>query len=563
MKNYQILAFAKLVQQKIYAGLLFVLFSQFVNAQNPHPEWGLGAKFLTPAQYEALPNANWAEIKSYSTVITSPEGTYGTNGVTMLNNPPIGDQQTQGSCVGWATGYTAMSILTYPKFHCWADARRSPNYVYNQIKVNSDCGSGSYVFDGVALLKNQGDCSWNLMPYNNSDCATQPNATQTTNAGQNKAINWAKLTKNDYANIKLALDLGFPVVVGQKVFQSFYDMWINGGVWSSNYGSYYGNHATCIVGYDDTRQQFKVQNQWGTFGGDNGYYWVTYNMVQNNCFDEVYVVYGNNGSTTLDITGPASICLPVTSGTYTVGNLSCNTTVSWSTNVSQVTFSPATGATTTVNANGYTGTVTLTATITNSSGTIQIIKPIQMGTGPSTYSFTPYITQNGVTTYMSNFCNRLTYLCTNSNASITKGGDIEPNFVSPNNYCASGYITDPTVNSITWSVAQQSPVFHGSYIFTGNQFQVFINANYTSEWVILRCTRTNSCGSAYSYYKFYVDGGCVCPGLPYCELPVERPSIVDKYTISPNPTNGQFNISLNSTDTKATIKEVIIKNKMG
>lgn len=164
---------------------------------------------------------------------------------------------------------------------------------------------------------------------------------------------------------------------------------------------------------------------------------------------------------------------------------------------------------------------------------------------------------------MSKFCNRLTYLCTNSNASFTKGGDIEPNFVSPNNYCASGYITDPTVNSITWSVAQQNPVFHGSYIFTGNQFQVFINANYTSEWVILKCTRTNSCGSAYSYYKFYVDGGCVCPGLPYCELPVERPSIVDKYTISPNPTNGQFNISLNSTDTKATIKEVIIKNKMG
>lgn len=149
------------------------------------------------------------------------------------------------------------------------------------------------------------------------------------------------------------------------------------------------------------------------------------------------------------------------------------------------------------------------------------------------------------------------------NAAIVKGGDIDPNFVSLDYYCASGYITDATANTITWDVAQQSAVFHGSYIFTGNQFQVFVNANYTSEWVILRCTRTNDCGSAYSYYKFYVNGGCVCPGLPYCEIPSDKPALTEKYTISPNPTNGQFNISLTSTDTKAIITEVIITDKMG
>src|ERR1700684_1409926 len=81
-----------------------------------------GAKFLTSSQYAALPRPNWDTLNKYSnpggiaSITTITNGTGGTSGkITMLVNPPIGNQGIEVSCVGWAAGYSAMGILTYPK----------------------------------------------------------------------------------------------------------------------------------------------------------------------------------------------------------------------------------------------------------------------------------------------------------------------------------------------------------------------------------------------------------------------------------------------------------------
>jgi C1A family cysteine protease len=37
-----------------------------------------------------------------------------------------------------------------------------------------------------------------------------------------------------------------------------------------------------IVGYDDTKQAFKVMNSWGTGFEQAGYFWVSYDWLQNN-----------------------------------------------------------------------------------------------------------------------------------------------------------------------------------------------------------------------------------------------------------------------------------------
>ena len=114
---------------------------------------------------------------------------------------------------------------------------------------------------------------------------------------------------------------------------------------------------------------------------------------------------------------------------------------------------------------------------------------------------------------MSHYCNKLTNICTNTRKPDSNKFPPISDVISPNNYCAGGYITDVSATSITWNGEQTSPVtFHGYYNFIGNQFNVGINLNYPNEWIILKCTRTNACGSFSHSYRFYAgNNSCLAP----------------------------------------------------
>jgi C1A family cysteine protease len=278
---------------------------------------GSGAIFLSSNEYAQLPRPNWDTLRKYSLKNSISQSNLSSNsllnsstGITMLVSPSVGFQGSQQSCVGWAFGYTAMGILTYPKYYCWAAAERSPSYIYNQIKLDQNCNFGGSVSQvGANLIKEQGVCAYSLMPYVYNDCATQPNLAQPADAAQNKAYDWRALDKNDVNGIKMALDLGFPVVNTFALNSDFNTMWYyGGGIWNTNSTQDGQGHATCIIGYDDTKQMFKVQNQWGTSGGDNGYYWVTYDLVRNNCMSELFIIYGTNNSNLPSINGNDLIC---------------------------------------------------------------------------------------------------------------------------------------------------------------------------------------------------------------------------------------------------------------
>lgn len=42
-----------------------------------------------------------------------------------------------------------------------------------------------------------------------------------------------------------------------------------------------GGHAVMAVGYDDRRQWFVVRNSWGKTWGDEGYFYMPYEFMQN------------------------------------------------------------------------------------------------------------------------------------------------------------------------------------------------------------------------------------------------------------------------------------------
>jgi len=105
---------------------------------------------------------------------------------------------------------------------------------------------------------------------------------------------WKQIDANDVDLLKGSLvTFHWPVIVTLQVSQGFLDMWRKGhGIWTKDYQpncSECGPHCVCIIGFDEARKMFKCQNQWGTAEGDHGYFWVSYDLVRNNCFQEAYM----------------------------------------------------------------------------------------------------------------------------------------------------------------------------------------------------------------------------------------------------------------------------------
>jgi Raf kinase inhibitor-like YbhB/YbcL family protein len=129
------------------------------------------------------------------------------------NFPPIGNQKTQSSCVGWAVAY---SLKTYQERldQGWTlntnEHIFSPAFVYNQINGGFD--QGSYIHEALQLLVDVGAATWSYMPYFEYDYLSQPNFLALLQASDFKAKRWARVS--DRINIQAALANRLPVVAG-------------------------------------------------------------------------------------------------------------------------------------------------------------------------------------------------------------------------------------------------------------------------------------------------------------------------------------------------------------
>jgi len=188
--------------------------------------------------------------------------------------PPVGDQGQQGSCVGWATAYALRSSLE--EVDAWDESMLfSPAFVYNQINHGMD--KGSYITDAIDLLAEQGVCSLADMPYDDTDYLTQPNAEQKSIAYENRAD--TAFTVSGVNQIKQAIITNGGAVVGVPVYPDFDMISEEDPIYDDDSGESKGNHALCLVGYDDSMQAFKFINSWGEDWGLDGYGYISYEMA--------------------------------------------------------------------------------------------------------------------------------------------------------------------------------------------------------------------------------------------------------------------------------------------
>lgn len=196
--------------------------------------------------------------------------------------PTPGNQGNQGSCVGWAAAY----LKTYQEvLETGEDPDAiffSPSFIYNQIK-QGDCDSGSQIDDALNLLSEQGDVVEARFPYDQSECEVLPDDEMKLEAGPFKIASWRRANTQDPTELKRHLHNDTPILISFEADDAFFDVKA-GDIYKDPPAKDPGLHAMVVVGYDDTKNAFKLINSWGTDWGDNGFVWVDYDTFVEKTF---------------------------------------------------------------------------------------------------------------------------------------------------------------------------------------------------------------------------------------------------------------------------------------
>lgn len=218
-----------------------------------------------PLRYAALPRARKA-----------PAGPL-PRAIDLSRDMPVpGDQGGQFSCTAWALAYATKSFNEHLRRR-WGyspDHTFSPAYIYNPL-VAGNCTSGILVETALASLRDGGVASLKQFPYDVASCARQPTALERAAALSYAIATWGVVPR-DITEIKLQLQRNTPVIVATLLDRSFATLKATGSVYHWTAPLDGGYHAMVIVGYDDDRGAFKLENSYGTAWGDGGFFWLGY-----------------------------------------------------------------------------------------------------------------------------------------------------------------------------------------------------------------------------------------------------------------------------------------------
>ncbi|MFN7928198.1 MAG: C1 family peptidase [Blastocatellia bacterium] len=207
--------------------------------------------------------------------------------------PYAGDQGTYGTCMAWATAYSAASMI-FAQTHGITDREKitkaafSPTYLFqNIVTTNDNCQSGANPGKAIEAMLMLGVPFLRTVPYT---CGKNWTNAADTEAKLYRALDvhlvfgTDKDPKDDSFKIettKKALLENTPVIVGFDLPKSFFR--VKGDLWNpdpseATGGWQHGKHAMTVIGYDDRKEggAFLLMNSWGRGWGNDGFVWVRY-----------------------------------------------------------------------------------------------------------------------------------------------------------------------------------------------------------------------------------------------------------------------------------------------
>lgn len=196
------------------------------------------------------------------------------------------DQGGLGSC----TAHAAAGIIEYNdrRFNVNPEKKRVSRlftyYATRTLDGSQAEDVGATMRDTIKSLAQHGCIKESRWWYNESKFAVNPSKRIWADAATDKITSYHRIDDGDIITMKQTLANGHLVAFGMAVFNDMLseDVAKTGVLKTpSTSDECIGGHAIVLVGYDDSKQAFKVRNSWGRKWGQKGYFWMGYDYVSN------------------------------------------------------------------------------------------------------------------------------------------------------------------------------------------------------------------------------------------------------------------------------------------
>jgi C1A family cysteine protease len=174
---------------------------------------------------------------------------------------PIKDQGGCGSCVAFATVATVESAVEISR----SNTKPTPDLSEADLFFGGGASCLGWQFErALDRAKNAGIADEACWPYPDGPGPCANRASRIT-----KITSWQKIT-----NPKDWIATRGPLMTGMEVSSDFF--WYDNGIYTPESGDSVGNHAICVIGYDDTQNCWICKNSWGTGWGESGFFKIAY-----------------------------------------------------------------------------------------------------------------------------------------------------------------------------------------------------------------------------------------------------------------------------------------------
>lgn len=192
--------------------------------------------------------------------------------------PSISDQGRLGSCTGHAVSCAiALRLRFQYKATFWTPEPLDLYLGGRTLEGTQDRDAGATLADVLRHAEQNGFASgefWGGVDFRGPPPKAFEDERPKTRLVNREPLDW------DIDTIRWEISCGFPVVFGIRLYPQF-DRVGSDGVIAMPDGPSVGRHAMCILGYDDDRRAFRVQNSWGSSHGDAGRLWIPYDYIMN------------------------------------------------------------------------------------------------------------------------------------------------------------------------------------------------------------------------------------------------------------------------------------------